>query len=153
MTNIRYAYGQPDCKISMFFMAFLCSVVGEKNDCHSWPNHYNYFCFLIFNCLADVDERMDLIRNTRSERLDQNVMAFKGDLQFITARQDHIYGSNLAEIFTQKTTKFSQPLKFSSFISEPYNGKSGLHGGDSLQIFRSNHLGYFKSIPWLCYIP
>ena len=59
MTNIRYAYGQPDCKISMFFMAFLCSVVGEKNDCHSWPNHYNYFCFLIFNCLADVDERMD----------------------------------------------------------------------------------------------
>ena len=49
-----------------------------------------------------------LIRNTRSERLDQNVMAFKGDLQFITARQDHIYGSNLAEserIFHQKNDK------------------------------------------------
>ena len=74
-----------------FFMAFLCSVVGEKNDCYSWSNIYNYFCFLIFNCLADVDERIDLIRNNRSERLDQYVMAFKGDLQFITARQDHIY--------------------------------------------------------------
>ena len=86
-----------------------------------------------------------LIRNTRSERLDQYVMAFKGDSQFITARQDHIYGSNLAEIFTQKTTKFSQPLKFSSFISEPYNGKSGLHGGDGLQIFCSNFWRYYIS--------
>ena len=90
-----------------------------------------------------------LIKNTRPEGLDQYVLPFKGDLQFITARQDHIFmgpiWQKVKEFFTKKTTKFSQPLKLSFFFSEPYNGKSGLHGGDGLQIFCSNSWRYYIS--------